>query len=102
MLTAAQFKAGKVDFATAIASGGSFFAVPERGSSKLREARNGLELSEACLKPPLPPNLLSPSSLVHLSTVPGRPFRLSERDGQCLFGQLEALKACARSLAVPL
>jgi len=56
----------------------------------LRCAKYGMVLRSpaSAARPPVPPHLLSPTSLLGMHTSRGKPFQMSKRDGRCLFDQL--------------
>jgi len=80
---------GKVQLQEAVRGGAGIFATGKRDSSKLREVWKCNRLSAAAVKPPKPTHLASPSALLNIESVPGRPVLLTKRDGRCLFDQLK-------------
>ena len=89
-LVAAQLRSGKVTLRRRIKGGGTVFAVPKKGSQKLREVWHGSQVSAAAVPAPRPPHVATPSGLLRLESTSGSPLRLSKRDGRCLFDQLAA------------
>jgi hypothetical protein len=87
-LVARQLLARKVDLAFKVSAGGVIFGVGKKDSVRVREVWHGSRVSGAALRPPAPPHLLSPSSLLGLEASADAPLRMSKRDGRCLFDQL--------------
>ena len=71
-----------------MSGGGAIFSVGKKDSDKLREIWDGSRVSQASVKPPPLPHLLTSDSLLHLECPPGQQLRLTKRDGETLFDSL--------------
>ena len=70
-----QLHARNLDLRWRVCGGGAIFSVGKKDSDKLREICDGSRVSGASVKPPPPPHLLTPDSLLHMECPPGQRIR---------------------------
>ena len=81
-------RCGKVGLRSDVRGGGTVFPVLKPDGVHQRKVWHGTRVSQACVRPPCPRLLASPSAFYALELGRDELLRVSKRDGRCFFDQL--------------
>ena len=95
-----QLKSDKVKLGAFAYAGAGVFPVSKK-NGRCREVWNGHDLSEASVKPPLPPVLASPTALTNIQTTADSRVFVTKRAIRAYFDQLSLVEQLRPYFARP-